>query len=68
MFGYVRYDTPYLYIKDLTLYRGEACILQTVSHEEMMTARLEEPDLSALAREKGGAALVKKLRALGEEA
>ncbi len=25
MFGYVRYDTPYLYIKDLTLYRAVYC-------------------------------------------
>ena len=66
--GNVMFGNMQLFYEDLTLYRGEACILQTVSHEEMMTARLEEPDLSALAREKGGAALVKKLRVLGEEA
>lgn len=62
--GNVMFGNMQLFYEDLTLYRGDVCILETVSHEEMMTTRLEEPDLSALAREKGGKKLVEKLRRL----
>ncbi len=60
--GNVMFGEMALFYEDLTLYRGEMCILETLSHEEMMTARLEEDDLSDLAREKGGRTLVKKLQ------
>lgn len=62
--GNVVFGTMQLIYEDLTLYRGETCILETVSHEEMMTVRLEETDLQALAAQKGGSTLVKKLRNL----
>ncbi len=55
-----------LFYEDLAIFRGETCVLETISHEEMMTVRLEEDDLEALAAQRGGAAVVKKLRACAE--
>ena len=62
--GNVMFGNMQLFYEDLTLYRGDVCILETVSHEEMMTARLDEADLTALARTKGGKKLVEKLKNL----
>ncbi len=51
----------HLIYEDLTLFRGGVCILESISHEQMLTVRLEEADLAALALQKGGKKLVKKL-------
>lgn len=61
--GNVMFGNMQLVYEDLALDRGETCILETVSHEEMMTARLEEDDLTALA-EQGGETFAEKLRTL----
>ncbi len=61
--GNVMFGDMALCYEDLALFRGEACILETVSHEEMMTVRLEEQDLAAL-KKQGGGRLVEKLRGL----
>lgn len=62
--GNVMFGNMQLLYEDLALYRGDVCILETVSHEEMMTARLDDADLTALARTKGGKILVKKIKTL----
>lgn len=62
--GNVMFGDMQLLYEDLTLFRGETCILETISHEETMTVRLGEGDLSALGNEKGGKKLAAKLRRL----
>ncbi len=59
--GNVAFDGVRLIYEDLTLFRGDECILETISHEEMMTVRLEEPDLAALASNRDGKKLANKL-------
>ncbi len=60
--GTVTFEISRLIYRDLTVFRGEGRILETISHEEMMTVFLTKEDLAALEREKGGKRLVKKLR------
>lgn len=55
-----------LIYEDLTLFRGDACILETTSHEKMMTVRLGEADLAALAMKREGKQLIKKLNQIAE--
>ena len=62
--GNVSFGGMRLVYEDLTLFRGDVCILETVSHEEMMTVRLEEPDFAALALNKDGKELVKRMNQL----
>ena len=59
--GNVAFDGVHLIYEDLALFRGDVCILETISHEEMMTVRLEETDLAALALQKDGKKLGNKL-------
>lgn len=59
--GNVAFDGVNLIYEDLTLFRGDVCILETISHEQMMTVRLDETDLADLALKKDGKKLVMKL-------
>lgn len=59
--GIIGFEGASLVYEDLQLYRGEECILETVSHEQMMTVRLEKDDIHALALKHNGSKLVKKL-------
>ncbi len=62
--GYVVFGRNFeLVYEDLTVFRGEACILETTSHEEEMTVWLDDNDLSALADMEGGKELIEKLSA-----
>ena len=62
--GNVAFDGVHLIYEDLTLFRGDACILESISHEQMLTVRLEEADLAALASKKDGKKFVGKLNRL----
>lgn len=53
-----------LVFENLSVFRDEVCILETISHENMMTVRLEAKDLTFLETRKNGKRLVKKLRRL----
>ena len=59
--GNVAFGGVHLIYEDLTLFRGDVCILESISHEQMLTVRLEEADLAALALQKDGKKLLKKL-------
>lgn len=59
--GNVAFGGVSLIYEDLTLFRGDVRVLETISHEQMMTVRLDEADLSALALNKDGENLTKKL-------
>lgn len=60
--GNVVFDSISLIYEDLTLFRGDECILETISHEQMLTVRLCETDLAALALNEESENLAKKLK------
>lgn len=62
--GLIAFGKAGLIYEDLTVFRGNICILETITHEDMMTVRLKEDDLAFLSAQKGGSALVKKLRGI----
>ena len=64
--GNVAFDGVHLIYEDLTLFRGDVCILETISHEEMLTVRLDETDLAALALNKDGKKLGNKLNLVAQ--
>lgn len=64
--GVAAFDGVSLVYEDLTLSRGDEIILETISHEQIMTVRLNETDLAALASDKEGKKLVDKLRSAGK--
>ncbi len=52
-----------LIYEDLTVYYREDCILETVSHEQMMVVRLNDGDLKPIEEKGGGKKLAAKIRA-----
>lgn len=64
--GLVAFGKAELVYEDLAVYRKDLCILETITHEDMMTVRLQEEDLTLLEAQAGGRALVKKLRRIGK--
>ena len=62
--GNVMFGNMQLFYEDLALFRGETCILETISHERSMTVWLDEDDLSALSKLRGGKKLTGKLKTL----
>lgn len=60
--GNVEFGGARLHYEDLTLFRGEECIIETITHEQMMTVRLSETDIAALALYNDCKKLVNKLK------
>lgn len=61
--GIVTFGNMELAYEDLSVYRGDDCILTAISHEEIMLAQLDEKDFDAIERMPGGKRLAAKIRA-----